>query len=49
MRFENICGLDLLLKMSIKDSLLSLFSRAPSKNKGSDWDGDFFIDKRPPE
>ena len=35
--------------MSIKDSLLSLFSRAPSKHKESDLDGDFFIDKRPPE
>ena len=34
--------------MSIKDSLLSIFSRAPSKNK-EDWDGDFLVNKTPPE
>lgn len=34
--------------MSIKDTLVSIFSRAPSKNK-EDWDGDFLVDKIPPE
>lgn len=35
--------------MSIKDSLLSLFSKAPSKNKKSDFNGVFLVDKIPPE
>ena len=34
--------------MSIKDKLLVLFSRAPSKKK-SDWDSIFLLDKTPPE
>ena len=34
--------------MSIKDKLLVLFSRAPSK-KISDWDSIFLLDKTPPE
>jgi hypothetical protein len=33
--------------MSFKDSLLSLFSRAPSKNKKSD--NIFLVDKIPPD
>ena len=35
--------------MSIKDKLLSLFSRAPSKNKKIDWDNVFLVNKTPPE
>ena len=35
--------------MSIKDNLLALFSKAPSKNKESDWVDVFLISKTPPE
>ena len=35
--------------MLIKDKLLALFSKAPTKNKKSDWDGVFFIAQTPPE
>jgi len=35
--------------MSIKDRILSIFSRAPSKNMKSDWDYVFLVDKIPPE
>ena len=35
--------------MSIKDTLLSLFSRAPSKNSKSESDNIFLVDKTPPE
>ena len=35
--------------MSIKDKILSLFSKAPSKNKKSDWDNIFLVEKTPPE
>jgi hypothetical protein len=35
--------------MSIKDKILSLFSKAPSKNKKPDWDNIFLVDKLPPE
>ena len=35
--------------MTIKDTLLSLFSRAPSKNNKSESDNVFFVDKTPPE
>ncbi len=35
--------------MSISDSLASLFSKAPSKNRESDWDNVFFVSKLPPE
>jgi hypothetical protein len=35
--------------MSIKDKILSLFSKAPSKNKNLDWDSIFLVDKTPPE
>lgn len=35
--------------MSIKDKILSLFSKAPSKNKNPDWDNIFLVDKLPPE
>ena len=35
--------------MSIKDKILSLFSKAPSKNKNPDWDNIFLVDKTPPE
>lgn len=35
--------------MSVKDSLLSLFSKAPSKSKEIVWDDVFLIDKTPPE
>ena len=34
--------------MNIKDLLISIFSKAPSKDKSTS-DGDFFVDKRPPE
>lgn len=51
MRFENFNSLNSFYWfMSIKDSLLSLFSRAPSKNREwSNWDGIFFVDSIPPE
>ena len=35
--------------MSVKDSILSLLSKAPSKSKKSAWDVDFFVEKTPPE
>lgn len=35
--------------MSIKDKLLALFLKAPSKNEKSDWDDVFFIAQTPPE
>ncbi len=35
--------------MTIKDSLVSLFSKAPSKNKKLEWDEVFLVDKTPPE
>ncbi len=35
--------------MTIKDTLLSLFSRAPSKNNKSELDNIFLVDKTPPE
>jgi hypothetical protein len=35
--------------MTIKDTLLSLFSKAPSKNNKSESDNVFFVDKTPPE
>ena len=35
--------------MSIKDTLLSIFSRAPSKNNKSESDNIFLVDKTPPE
>lgn len=35
--------------MSIKDKILSLFSKAPSKNINPDWDNIFLVDKTPPE
>lgn len=35
--------------MSVKASLLSLFSRAPSKNKETVWGDVFLLDKTPPE
>lgn len=35
--------------MTIIDSLVSLFSKAPSKNKKLEWDEVFLVDKTPPE
>ena len=35
--------------MSIKEKLLALFSKAPSKNKKSGWDNVFLVNKTPPE
>lgn len=35
--------------MLFKDKLLDLFLKAPSKNKKSDWDDVFLVDKLPPE
>jgi hypothetical protein len=35
--------------MKIKDLIFSLFSKAPSKRRDEDIDGDFFLDKRPPD
>ena len=35
--------------MLIKDKLLDVFSKAPSKNKETIWDDVFLIDKTPPE
>jgi hypothetical protein len=35
--------------MLIKDKILALFSKAPSKNINSDWDNVFLVDKTPPE
>ena len=35
--------------MSIKDKILSLFSKAPFKDKKSDWDYIFLVNKIPPE
>lgn len=36
--------------MSIKDLIISIFSKAPSKDKSEkNSDGDFFVSKRPPE
>ena len=35
--------------MSIKDAILNIFSKAPSKNKESDWDNVFLVNKTPPE
>ena len=35
--------------MSIKEKLLALFLKAPSKNKKSGWDNVFLVNKTPPE